>query len=66
MTDTASWEAVERKARLAGNGLCPCPEAKHRGRLLPGSPAESYPDEPGVAYTDVGQGREQERKLCSS
>ena len=33
----ASWEAVERKARLAGNGLRPCPEAQHRGRSLSGS-----------------------------
>ncbi len=30
----ASWQAVERKACFAGNGLCPCPEAQHRGRPL--------------------------------
>ncbi len=37
MTAAASWKAVERKARLAGNGLRPCQEAQHRGRPLPGS-----------------------------
>ncbi len=35
--DAASWQAVERKARLAGNGLGPCLEAQHRGRTLSGS-----------------------------
>ncbi len=28
ITDAASWRAVERKARLAGNGLRPCSEAQ--------------------------------------
>ncbi len=37
MTDAASWKAVERKARLAGNGLRPYPEAQHRGQPLSGS-----------------------------
>ena len=41
MTDAASWKAVERKARLAGNGLSPCPEAQHRGQPLSGSPEGS-------------------------
>ncbi len=34
MTDAASWQAVERKARLAGNGLSPCQEAQRRERSL--------------------------------
>jgi len=36
-TDAASWEAVDRKTRLAGNGLRPRQAAQHRGRPLPGS-----------------------------
>ncbi len=35
--DAASWKAVERKARLAGNGLRPCPEAQHSERPFSGS-----------------------------
>ncbi len=36
MKDAASCRAVERQARLAGNGLRPCPVAQHRGRALSG------------------------------
>ncbi len=44
--DAAIWKAVERKARLAGNGLRPCQEAQHRERPLSGSPYGRVPEDP--------------------
>ncbi len=74
--DAASWKAVERKARLAGNGLHPCPEAQHRGRplfrLVPGclqlratarsSGCEHSPD----ARSRLGPGRLQSKATARS
>ncbi len=53
MKDAASWKAVERKARLAGNGLRPCPEAQHhrrpRSRSFLGACNQGQPPAPRAA-----------------
>ncbi len=72
ITDAASVQAVERKARLAGNGLRPCPEAQHRERPLSGSSAGSDSEYASVAVLAKGNGHslrtaprlESSRLLC--